>query len=316
METQLKKTAIIDRTKFSYRLKSDLKRHKYIYIMAVPVVLYYFLFCYYPMYGIIIAFKNFAPTLGILGSPWVGLKWFEEFFSSFYIGRLLSNTFLISIYDMLFGFPSSIILALMLNEVHNKFFKRSIQTFTYIPYFISLVVLCGILVDFTSTQGLFNDILAFFGMNRANMLAEPSMFKSIFVGSGIWQNIGWGSIIYLAALSGISPSLYEAAVIDGAGRWKQLWHITIPGIIPTIIILLILRIGSIMGVGYEKIILLYNPLTYETADVISSYVYRKGLIENNYSYSTAIGSFNSVINFIFLYVANKLSAKFSETSLW
>lgn len=298
------------------KFKKDIIRNKYIYMMAIPVILYYSIFCYGPMYGLIISFNNFNPHSGMLSSPWVGLKWFEEFFSSYYFVRIISNTLLISFYDILWGFPAPIILALLLNEIKNKIFKSTIQTVTYLPYFMSIVVVCGILIDFTGTNGILNDLVAMFGGSRHNFLADAKLFRTIYIGSGIWQGIGWGSIIYLAALSGISPTLYEAAVIDGAGRWKQLIHVTIPGILPTIIILLILRMGSIMGVGFEKIILLYNPMTYATADVISSFVYRKGILESNFSYSTAIGLFNSVINFIILVLANKISAKATETSLW
>lgn len=298
------------------KFKKDIIRNKYLYIMAIPVIIYYAIFCYGPMYGLIIAFKDFAPRNGILGSAWVGLKWFKEFFGSYYFSRIISNTLLISFYDILWGFPAPIILALMLNEIKNKFFKSTIQTVTYLPYFISLVVVCGILIDFTASKGILNDLVAVFGGERHNLLGDPNLFRTIYIGSGIWQGIGWGSIIYLAALSGIDPTLYEAGVVDGANRWKQLCHITIPGILPTIIILFILRMGSIMGVGFEKIILLYNPLTYSTADVISSFVYRKGILESSFSYSTAIGLFNSIINFIILILANKLSSITTETSLW
>ena len=298
------------------KIQKDIIRNKYIYIMAIPVIIYYAIFCYGPMYGLIIAFKDFNPHNGIMGSAWVGLKWFKEFFSSYYFGRIISNTLLISFYDILWGFPAPIILALLLNEIKNKLFKSTIQTVTYLPYFMSLVVVCGILIDFTGSKGIINDVIVMFGGSRHNLLGDASLFRTIYIGSGIWQGIGWGSIIYLAALSGIDTTLYEASVVDGANRWKQLWHITIPGIMPTIIILFILRLGSIMGVGFEKIILLYNPLTYPTADVISSFVYRKGILESSFSYSTAIGLFNSVINFIILVLANKISSKATETSLW
>jgi putative aldouronate transport system permease protein len=298
------------------RLKADFTRNKYVYLMAIPVLLFYFIFSYGPMYGLIIAFKKYNPHDGFLGSPWVGFKWFADFFNSFYFSRIIKNTFLISIYDILWSFPAPIILALMLNEIRKKFFKKVVQTVTYLPYFMSLVVVCGILVDFMGTKGVINNVLSIFGFEPRNLLGDAGLFRTIYIGSGIWQSIGWGSIIYLAALSGIDPALYEASTIDGAGRWKQMWHITIPGIMPTIIILLILRFGSIMGVGYEKIILLYNPMTYSTADVISTFVYRKGILEASYSFSTAIGLFNSVINFIFLIAANKISSKLTDTSLW
>jgi putative aldouronate transport system permease protein len=269
------------------------------------------------MYGITISFKEYSPVLGIWGSKFVGFKWFEEFFNSYYFTRLFRNTLLISLYSLLWGFPAPIILALALNEVKSKVFRRSVQTITYLPYFMSLVVVCGIIVSFTSSKGVVTQILSYlFGIPKANMLANPSFFRTIYVSSGIWQGIGWGSIIYMAALSGIDPTLYEAAMMDGAKRFKQIIHITIPGIMPTIIILLILNIGSLMSVGFEKIILLYGPTTYETADVISTFVYRKGIVENNFAYSSAIGLFNSVINFVLIVAANQISKKTTEIALW
>lgn len=294
----------------------DIKRNKYIYIMLLVVVVWYVIFCYVPMYGAIIAFKDYSIGRGIFNSPWVGFKHFVSFFSDINFMRVVRNTFLINIYDILWGFPAPIIMALLLNEVRNQYFKKTIQTLSYLPYFISMVVVCGIIVDFTSTNGIINQLLSNFGFEKVNLLSKSEFFRTVYISSGIWQNVGWGSIIYLAALTNISPELYESAVIDGAGRWKQLIHITLPGIASTIIVLLILRMGSIMSVGFEKIILLYNPLTYETADVIASYVYRKGLLNADYSYSTAIGLMNSVINFLFLVVSNWLSRRYTESSLW
>nr|WP_318653381.1 ABC transporter permease subunit [Paenibacillus rhizovicinus] len=297
-------------------LKTDFKKNKYIYLMVSIVVAWYIIFAYIPMYGVIIAFKDFNPGRGILNSPWVGLDHFKSFFIDPNFRRVITNTFLINIYDILWGFPAPIILALLMNEVRSKLFKKTVQNLTYLPFFISIVVVCGIIIDFTSTNGLINQLLSHFGFEKTNLLAKKDLFRTIFIGSGIWQGIGWGSIIYLAALTNIDQQQYEAATIDGAGRWKQLLHITLPGISSTIMILLILRMGSIMSVGFEKIILLYNPLTYDTADVISSYVYRRGLLNADYSYSTAIGLLNSLINFLFLIGANWLSKKYSENSLW
>lgn len=297
-------------------IRRDFKKNKYVYLMVFPVIVYFIIFSYWPMYGVIIAFKDYSPGKGILGSKWIGLKNFVDFFNSYYVGRLIRNTLLINIYDLFWGFPAPIILALLINEVNNKLFKRTIQTISYLPHFISLVVVCGIIIDFTASDGLITTILSQFGVKPTNLLMRPELFRTIYISSGIWQGVGWGSIIYLAALSGINPNLYEAATIDGAGRWKQTIHITLPGIAPTIIILFILRLGSMMSVGYEKIILLYNSTTYETADVISSFVYRKGLLESDYSYSTAVGLFNSVINFVLIIIANTISRKVSETSLW
>lgn len=298
------------------RILSDLKRNKIVYLMVLPVLAYFIIFDYIPMYGITIAFKEYNPAKGILWSPWVGLDYFREFLGSMYFERVLKNTVLLNVYNILWGFPAPIIFALMVNEIRNTHFKRLTQTITYMPHFISLIVVCGLIADFTKTDGLINQIIALFGGEKSNLLMKPEMFRTIYIASGIWQGMGWNSIIYLSALSTINHELYEASYIDGAGRWKQTIHITIPGIAPTIIILFILRLGSMLNVGFEKIILLYNPMTYETADVISSFVYRKGLLESDYSYATAVGLFNSVINFILLVVTNKFSKKFSDTSLW
>ncbi|MDR1326245.1 MAG: ABC transporter permease subunit [Treponema sp.] len=297
-------------------LRRDMQRNWELYILAIPVVLYYALFAYKPMYGALIAFKNFVPARGFSDSPWVGFDNFARFFRSPYLGRLFRNTFLISFYSLIFGFPAPIILALFLNEVRHSAYKRTVQTLTYLPHFISMVVVAGMITDFSMTSGLFNDIITFFGGTRTPLLQQPGLFRPIYVISGIWQGVGWGTIIYLAALSGVDPQLYEAAMIDGAGRIRQVFAVTLPSIVPTIIIMLILRIGNLLDVGYEKTLLLYNPATYETADIISTYVYRVGLLEQNFSYSTAIGLFNSLINFILLIVANKISRKVSETSLW
>jgi len=298
------------------KLIKDIITNKYIYIMLIPVFLYYIIFHYAPMFGAIIAFKEYRPGLGIFGSPWVGLRYFKDFFTDMYFMRLIKNTLLISFYEIVFGFPAPIILALMLNEVKKDSFKKTMQTITYLPHFVSLVVICGMVKEFTASNGLINDIVAILGGERATMLLKPEYFKTIFVSTGIWQQLGWGSILYLSAMSGIDSEQYEAARIDGAGRWKQMINVTLPGVYPTIVIMLILRIGSVMSVGFEKVILLYNPSTYSTADVISSYVYRKGLQEFNYSYSSAIGIFNAVINFGLVIGSNWISRKLNDTSLW
>ncbi|MEF2246738.1 ABC transporter permease subunit [Paenibacillus sp. IITD108] len=292
--------------------------NKYLYMMLAPVIAYFLLFEYKPMYGAIIAFKNFNPYQGIWDSPWVGFKHFNHFFDSYYFWRLLKNTVLISVYSLLIIFPASIIFALMLNEVRSKWYKTIAQTMSYLPHFISLIVICGMIIDFTSPNGIINRLIMGLGLVQepVNFLILPEWFRSLYIGSGLWQSIGWNSIIYLAALAGISPSLYEAAVVDGAGRWRQLWNITIPSILPTILILLILNIGSLMSVGWDKIILLYNSATYETADVISTFVYRRGIMEADYSFSAAVGLFNSAINFTLLIIANRISRKTTESSLW
>ncbi len=297
-------------------LRSDWVRNRSLYPLVLPVIAFYILFHYMPMYGAIIAFLDYTPRLGVAGSDWVGLYNFKRFFNDIYFNRLISNTLLLSGYEILFGFPAPIILALLINEVRNKVFKNTVQTLTYLPHFISLIVVCGMITDFSLSTGLFNDIIALLGGKRSPLLQNPALYRTIYVLSGIWQQVGWGSIIYLSALSGVDSQLYEAAQIDGAGKWKQLVHVTLPGIAPTIIIMLILRIGRMMNMGYEKTILLYNPATYETADIISSYVYRIGLHDLDWSYSTAIGLFNSVINLILLLFSNTVSRKFSETSLW
>jgi len=268
------------------------------------------------MYGVIIAFKEYAPGLGYWGSPWVGFRHFIDFFRNVYFFRVIRNTLAISLLSLIFAFPAPLILALLLNELSCRWFKRTVQTISYLPHFISIMVVAGLIVDFTASDGVINDLLEFFGMERQTMLLNPKLFRPIYIISDIWQSAGWGTIIYLSALTGIDPELYEAATIDGANRFKRVLHVTLPGIMPTVIILLILRIGSIMNVGYEKIILLYNPNTYEVADVISSYVYRRGLQEFQYSFSTAVGLFNSIINFILVCGANYVSNKVSEHSLW
>ncbi|MBP1990748.1 putative aldouronate transport system permease protein [Paenibacillus eucommiae] len=264
-----------------------------------------------------IAFKDFHPIKGILGSPWIGFGNFEQFFNSIYFWRLMKNTILLSLYSLLWGFPVPILFALLLNELREGLFKKSVQTISYLPHFISIVVVVGMIVNFTSIQsGVINQMLAWFGVQPISFLSEPGWFRTIFVSSSIWQGFGWGSIIYLAAISGIDQQLYEAAEIDGASRWRKMWHITLPCLVPTIVILLILNAGSLMEVGYEKIILLYNPTTYETADVISTFVYRQGIEKADYSYSAAIGLFNNIINMILLLSVNRISKKMTETSLW
>ena len=297
---------------FGKRLLRDLAKNRDLYILVIPVLLFYAIFHYGPMYGATIAFKEYKPALGIGGSPWVGFMHFRDFFSSYYFGRLLLNTVRISFVMLIFGFPAPIILALLINEVKSRNFSRTIQTVTYMPHFISMVVVCGMIVQFCKDTGFITQMLSVFGVPAKNMLDNSSYFVPIYAISGIWQEIGWGSIIYLAALAGIDQEQYEAAKIDGANRWKQTIHVTIPGILPQIIILFILRMGSALNVGYEKIILLYNPLTYEVADVISTFVYRKGLLEFGWSYSSAVGLFNSVVNLLFLIGANYISKRASS----
>ena len=298
-------------------IKNDFVRNKTLYFMILPVIALYIIFCYMPMYGEIIAFEDFKPQLGILGSPWVGLKHFKSFFESPSFLSILGNTFRLSLSSLVFGFPAPILLALLLNELHQERFAKVVQNFTYMPHFISTVVISSMILSFVSSDGLINQIRAMFGGESISYMIMPQYFRTIYVVSNVWQTIGWGSIIYIAALAGVDQELYEAATIDGAGRWKQMLNVTLPGIAPTILILLIMRIGQLLSIGYEKIILLYNPTVYETADVISTYVYRRGLLEGgNYGYSAAVGMFNSVINFILLASANKISRKLSGSGLW
>jgi putative aldouronate transport system permease protein len=298
------------------KIKTDYKINKSVYLMVAPIILFFIIFSYIPMVGVVMAFQKYSIKDGLFGSQWVGFKNFTDFFKSYYCFRLIKNTFLLSFYDLIFGFPAPIIFALLMNELTSKKFKKIIQTITYMPHFISMVVIAGLIIDFFSSSGAITAIVTKLGGPHTNLLGKPEFFRSIFVGTNIWQGIGFGSVIYMAALSGIDQEQYEAAALDGAGRWQQTLHVTLPGIASTIIILLILRIGSLLSVSFEKVILLYSPITYSTADVISSFVYRKGLQEFNYGYSTAVGLFNSAINFLLLIFANKLSKKFTETSLF
>lgn len=300
----------------SHKISRDWKMNKYKYLLILPVLVYLALFCYKPMYGLIIAFNNYKPTRGITGSDYVGLMWFDNFFNNIYFWRLLSNTFTISALSIVFGFPAPIILALLLNEIQNDKFKRTVQTITYMPYFISLVVTCSIIKIYCQENGLFSQIIEIFGGTRRNLLIDPSAYRPIYVLSGIWQNIGWNSIIYLAALTSIDPGLHEAAMIDGAGKLRRIWHIDLPGIGETIAIMLILKFGSMMSTGFEKIYSMQADLNLSVSEVISTYVYKMGMMNNKYSYSAAISLFNNVINFILLILVNKASSKLSGSSLW
>ena len=291
-------------------------RFKYTYLMLLPVLAYYAIFHYGPIYGAIIAFKDYSPFVGITASPWVGFRHFIDFFNSYYFWRVVRNTILINLLDLILHFPAPVILALLLNEVRNQFYKRTVQTATYMPHFISVVVVAGMVIQFSISGGLFNELLKLVGLKPQAWLNVLLWYPFLYVGSSIWQQVGWGSIIFLAALSNIDPQLYESAVVDGAGRFKQMLHITLPGIAPTFIIVLILRMGRMMSVGLEKTILLANPQIYEIADIIQFYVYRRGLLEMNFSHGAAVGLFNSVINFSLLYMTNQISRRVSETSLW
>lgn len=311
-----KQAVVTGTAKKKRSLKAEWHKNKYLYILTIPVLLYFIIFKYLPMFGLVIAFEDFSLGKGVFGSKFVGFKYFKEFFTSVYFFRTLRNTLALSLMDIIIGFPIPIIFALLLNEIKSKYFKKFIQTASYLPHFISMVVICGMINDFFSTDGIFSVLISLFGGENMNYIGSSEHFRSIFVGTGIWQSFGWSSIIYIAALSGVDPSLYEAAAVDGAGKWKQLIHITLPSIMNTIIVMLILRVGQVLSVGYEKIILLYTSPTYEVADVISSYTYRSGIINGRYGYSAAVGLFQSVVNIVILFAANKMSKKYTETSLF
>lgn len=303
--------------KFSrVNLARDFKRYWALYLMAVPMVAFFIIFHYVPMTGILMAFENYKIKLGVFGSPWIGLANFRDFFTSVYAPRVIRNTVIISLLQLVFEFPAAIIFALLLNELKDNLFKKSVQMITYMPHFISMVVIAGIIANFAKSNGVITSLVSVFTGDTTSILAKPTAWRPLYILSDLWQNLGFSSIIYVAAISGVDQQLYEAAELDGANRWQQTIHVTLPGIANTVIIMLILRIGSIMSVGQEKTILLYNAQIYETADIISSFVYRKGLIEGNYGYSTAVGLFNSVVNFVLIITANYISRKYSETSLF
>ncbi|WP_321166624.1 ABC transporter permease [Paenibacillus sp. Soil724D2] len=289
-----------------------------LYLLLIPFLAWYVLFMYKPMYGLQIAFKDFSLFKGIEGSTWVGLEHFKQFFNGPYFWRTLKNTLLLSLYQLIFAFPAPIVLALLLNEVRNRLFQKFVQTFTYLPHFISIVVVAGIVTNFLApSTGIVNSILQLLGGEKLYFLTKPEYFRTIYIISmDIWKEMGFGAIVYIAALAGVNPALYEAAKIDGAGRFQIIWNVTLPSIIPTIAIMLILKIGQLMEVGYEAIILLYQPATYETADVISTYVYRSGLQEGQYDLATAAGLFNASVSLLLVIMANRLSKKLTDTGLW
>jgi len=290
---------------------------KYLMLLVLPAVLILALFHYFPMYGIIIAFKDYKPFIGLMDSKWVGFDHFVRFFNYRYAWRMIRNTFLLSLYSLLWGFPIPIILALILNETKNVWFKKIVQTVSYMPHFFSTVIVVGIVTMlFSPTGGLLTHAFAAIGIDVGGILDDAKWFRTIYIASGIWQEAGWGAIIYLAALTNVDPQLYEAAVVDGAGKMRCLWNITLPSIAPTIITMLLLRMGSLFSVGFEKAFLLQSPATYETSEIISTYVYTAGLQSASYSYGTAVGLFNSVVCLILVIVSNYVARSVSETSLW
>jgi len=300
-----------------HNLLLDIKRNKVVYILLAVILAYFAIFNYAPMVGLLMAFEKFSPVKGIFGSKWVGLKNFKDFFEGPYVGRLIRNTIAIGVLDLVINFPAPIIFALILNEIHQKFFKKTIQTVSYMPYFISAVVACGLVVKFVEAGGPVSMMVAkLTGTESANLLNKKGNFWLIYVLQNMWQGLGYGSIIYLSALSSVDQELYEAAYVDGAGKWKQAIHVTIPSIMPMIVMMLILRMGAIFSVGADKIILLYGPANYEFSDVINSYVYRMGIQETNYSLASAVGLFNSIIGTIMLLTTNAISKRVSGTSMF
>lgn len=304
------------RSRRSSLIKSIVSRYDLYLMLLIPIV-WYLVFHYGPLYGLQIAFKNFSPAKGISGSAWVGLDHFQRFIGSYYFWRLLWNTISINLFSLLFAFPIPIFLALLITEIRNKTFSKIVQNITYTPHFISIVVMVGMLMLFLSPRGgPVNSIIEAFGGTPVRFLESAAWFKTIFIGSNIWQNMGWQSIIYIAALAGVNPQLYESAKMDGASRLRRIWHVSIPGILPVIVILLILDVGHFMNVGFEKILLMQNNLNLESSDVISTFVYSEGILKGEYSYTAAIGLFNSIINLALLLLVNRFARKKAETSLW
>lgn len=300
--------------------KTRLKKDRYLLLMMLPVIVFFAVFCYFPMTGLWMAFTEYKIGSGLKGlyfSDFVGLRWFKQFFGSVYLWRLVRNTFLLSFYSLIFGFPIPILFAVAVTQMGNKKLQKPIQVSTYLPYFISTVVVCGMINNFLSpSSGIINQLLNKIGIESINFMSLPQWFRPIYVISGSWQSFGFNSIIFVAAIMGISPDLYEAMRVDGANKRQVIWHLVLPSIKPTIILLLIMTLGSMMSVGFEKVYLLYNTAVYETADVIQTYVYRQGIMSNNYSYAAAVGLFNSIINFTIVFLANRLSRKVTETAIW
>lgn len=285
-------------------------------ILMIPGVIFYIVFRYIPILGNIMAFKDYDLYLGFIESDWVGLKYFKVFFNNPDFLKLLRNTFLLGIYSLLWSIPFSVLFALFLNEIPNALFRKTVQTISYLPYFLSLVVVCGMVLNILSpTNGLINVVLEKFGIESKHFIIYPQYFRTIFISSGIWQSMGYSAIIYLAALAGISSELYDAASIDGCSRLRKIFHIALPGILPTIVVMFIIHTGQVMRIGFQKVLLLYTPSTYEVSDIISTFVYRKGLIDGNYSYATAAEFFNSIIALVFVISANYLSKKVTQRGL-
>lgn len=290
---------------------------KMLYLILLPFIIWYAVFMFKPMYGLLIAFKDYSLFRGISGSEWIGLRNFKEFLTSPYFYATLKNTLMLNLYSLCLEFPFAILIALMLNEVKNKYFKSIVQTASFIPYFIAIVVATGITINVLSpSTGVVNVIMEKLGLEKIYFLSKPEFFRGIFTGLNIWKTTGFNAVIYLAALTSVDEQLYEAAKIDGANKFKQLRHITIPAIIPTIVVMLVLKVGSMLNVAFETVLLLYQPATYSTADVISTYVYRTGMLMQDFGLATAVGLFNALVGFILVYSANKWSKKVTQSSLW
>jgi putative aldouronate transport system permease protein len=307
--------AAVRRSKWAV-VRKELNRSKFLYTMFILPFIYFLIFHYAPMIGNLMAFQEYSIIKGFFGSPWAGTKYFQQFLTDPYFWKVVRNTLMINLYSLIFYFPTPIIFAILMNELRGVLFKRVIQTVTYVPHFLSTVVVAGMLVNFLSTTGLINQITRKFGIEAYTFMALPEWFRTIFISSEIWQGMGWNSIIYLAALASIDPLLYEAATIDGANRWHKIRHITLPGISTVATILFLLTIGHMLTVGFEKIILLYSGPTYETADVIQSFVYRRGLIDADFSFAAAVGIFQSVLSLILIVSANSISKKINGTRLF
>ncbi|MFP5112422.1 ABC transporter permease [Bacillaceae bacterium C204] len=318
MEVARKANPIIDspiQVRKASKLKKILSNYQ-LYLFLLPALVYFIVFHYVPMYGILIAFKDFVATKGIMGSPWVGFKHFERFFDSYQFWSLIKNTLGLSVIQLIVGFPLPIFLALMMNQIRSDKYKRFVQTVVYAPHFISVVVLAGMIYVFFSNNGLINNLILIFGGDPISFMAKPDWFKPLYIASGVWQETGWAAIIYLAALAGVSPELHEAAVMDGANKWQRIFHVDIPAIMPTAVILLILNVGNIMNIGFEKAYLLQTPMNQPAAEIIPTYVYKMGLQQAQYSFAAAVGLFNSVINLVLLVLVNKFAKKLSGTGLW
>ncbi|MGM0874707.1 MAG: ABC transporter permease [Bacillota bacterium] len=318
MKAEVRALSSVDNpTKLNKKVKFTKIFNNYqLYLFLMPALIYFIVFHYFPMYGVLIAFKDFVATEGIMGSPWVGFKHFERFFDSYQFWTLIKNTLGLSTLQLIIGFPLPIILALMMNQIRHEKYKRFVQTVVYAPHFISVVVLSGMIYVFFSNTGLINNFIMMFGGESISFMSKPEWFKPLYIGSGVWQETGWAAIIYLAALAGVSPELHEAAVMDGANKWHRILHVDIPAIMPTAVILLILTVGNIMNIGFEKAYLLQTPLNQPAAEIIPTYVYKMGLQQAQYSFAAAVGLFNAIINLLLLVAVNKFAKKLSGQGLW